>query len=90
MYGDFSATSFFKNTGTWQMALLKALIWRDEVLLLPIYPARELPIEGVSSDTILSRMKNNNKRIVSKEEIAAVYKRKICDLVCSDANLQKY
>jgi UDP-N-acetylmuramate--alanine ligase len=41
----------------------------DEVLLLPVYPARELPIEGVSSDTILSRMKNENKRIVSKEEL---------------------
>jgi len=41
----------------------------DEILLLPIYPARELPIEGVSSNTILSRMKNENKRIVSKEEL---------------------
>jgi UDP-N-acetylmuramate--alanine ligase len=41
----------------------------DEVILLPIYPARELPIEGVNSEMILSRMKNNNKRIVSKEEL---------------------
>jgi len=41
----------------------------DEIILLPIYPARELPIEGVNSEMILSRMKNNNKRIVSKEEL---------------------
>jgi len=32
----------------------------DEVILLPIYPARELPIEGVSSEMILEKMKNEN------------------------------
>ena len=41
----------------------------DEIILLPIYPARELPIEGVNSEMILSRMKNKNKKIVSKEEL---------------------
>jgi UDP-N-acetylmuramate--alanine ligase len=29
----------------------------DEIILLPIYPARELPIEGVSSEMIMQRMK---------------------------------
>lgn len=29
----------------------------DEIVLLPIYPARELPMEGVSSETIALRMK---------------------------------
>ncbi|MFN2394924.1 MAG: UDP-N-acetylmuramate--L-alanine ligase [Bacteroidales bacterium] len=33
----------------------------DEIILLPIYPARELPIEGVSSDMIFNKIKNNNK-----------------------------
>ena len=41
----------------------------DEVILLPIYPARELPIEGVNSEMILSKMKNNNKSVKSKEEL---------------------
>ncbi len=41
----------------------------DEVILLPIYPARELPIEGVSSEMILDRMKNKNKKVMSKEEL---------------------
>ncbi len=41
----------------------------DEVLLLPIYPARELPIEGVSSELILKKMKLTKKRIVTKEEL---------------------
>jgi UDP-N-acetylmuramate--alanine ligase len=41
----------------------------DEVILLPIYPARELPIAGVSSEMILSKMKNKNKRVMEKEEL---------------------
>ena len=41
----------------------------DEVILLPIYPARELPIEGVSSEMILDKMKKDNKRVMTKEEL---------------------
>ena len=41
----------------------------DEVILLPIYPARELPIEGVSSEMIIERMHNENKIIMSKAEL---------------------
>jgi UDP-N-acetylmuramate--alanine ligase len=39
----------------------------DEVILLPIYPARELPIEGVESETILERMKLENKKVLDKD-----------------------
>lgn len=41
----------------------------DEVILLPVYPARELPIEGVSSEMILKNMKSKNKKVLSKEEL---------------------
>jgi UDP-N-acetylmuramate--alanine ligase len=41
----------------------------DEVILLDIYPARELPIEGVSADMILDRMKLWNKRKCGKQEV---------------------
>ena len=41
----------------------------DETILLPIYPARELPIKGVSSEMILKKMKNDNKRVMTKEEL---------------------
>lgn len=41
----------------------------DEVVLLPIYPARELPIEGVTSEMILSKMKLNNKQVLNKEDM---------------------
>jgi UDP-N-acetylmuramate--alanine ligase len=41
----------------------------DEVILLPIYPARELPIEGVSSEMILGKMKKENKQVIIKEKL---------------------
>ena len=41
----------------------------DEVLLLPIYPARELPRAGVNSEMILERMNTDNKRVMEKEEL---------------------
>ncbi len=41
----------------------------DEVILLPIYPARELPIEGVTSELIKSKMVNRNVRIIEKKDI---------------------
>ncbi len=42
----------------------------DEIVLLPIYPARELPMEGVSSEMILQRMKGKVV-LKSKDELEA-------------------
>ncbi len=41
----------------------------DEVILLPIYPARELPMEGVTSEMVLNKMKINNKQVLDKEQV---------------------
>lgn len=41
----------------------------DEVILLPIYPARELPMQGVTSEMIIGKMRNRNKRVMSKDEL---------------------
>jgi UDP-N-acetylmuramate--alanine ligase len=41
----------------------------DEVILLPIYPARELPIEGVNSEMILKKMKIESKKVMSKDDL---------------------
>ncbi|TDD94020.1 UDP-N-acetylmuramate--L-alanine ligase [Flavobacterium cellulosilyticum] len=43
----------------------------DEVLLLDIYPARELPMEGITSQWLLGKMNNLNKKIVQKQELIA-------------------
>ena len=41
----------------------------DEIILLPIYPARELPMEGVSSEMIIERMHSESKMVLSKENL---------------------
>ena len=43
----------------------------DSVILLPIYPAREKPIPGVSSDMILDRITLSDKKIVEKQDLLA-------------------
>ena len=41
----------------------------DEVILLPIYPAREKPIEGVTSELIFNKMRSGEKRLLAKSDI---------------------
>ena len=43
----------------------------DSVILLPIYPAREEPIPGVSSEMILDRITLQDKRIMEKQDLLA-------------------
>jgi UDP-N-acetylmuramate--alanine ligase len=47
-------------------AFAESLDLADEVILLPIYPARELPIEGVSSNMIAEKMQRAEVQILSK------------------------
>ena len=46
----------------------------DELILLDIYPARELPIAGVDAEMILNRMKMWNKRKCGKQEVVDLVK----------------
>jgi len=46
-----------------------ALAQFDEILLLDIYPAREQPIEGVSSLWLLKKILNKNKKITHKKNL---------------------
>jgi len=47
----------------------KSLSQFDELLLLDIYPARELPIAGVTSSWLLDKIDNTNKKLVSKKNL---------------------
>ena len=49
----------------------EALSLADEVYLLDIYPAREEPIEGVTSQMLLNKVQVGEKRVFSKEEFLA-------------------
>lgn len=41
----------------------------DEIVLLPVYPARELPITGVNSAMIAQRMHNKNVHLLEKDDL---------------------
>lgn len=62
----------FSRTKDFAYEFAKALDKADEIILLPIYPARELPVEGVTSELILNKMKNPNKRVLSKEDLLKI------------------
>ncbi len=57
----------FSRTKDLADAFAESLDMADELTLLPIYPARELPMEGVTSELILNKMKLQNKQILDKE-----------------------
>jgi UDP-N-acetylmuramate--alanine ligase len=59
----------FTRTRDFVDGFAEVLDMADEIILLPIYPARELPIEGVTSEMIIERMKNSNKRVLDKTEL---------------------
>jgi len=46
----------------------------DEVILMPIYPARELPIPGVTSDKLLEAISCKNKRILDHQGVIDYFK----------------
>lgn len=52
----------------------KSLTQFDEVLLLDIYPARELPITGITSEWLLEKINNTNKQLIGKTEIISKIK----------------
>lgn len=41
----------------------------DETILLPIYPAREQPIPGITSEYLLSLVTNDDKKVLQKSEL---------------------
>jgi UDP-N-acetylmuramate--alanine ligase len=59
----------FTRTRDFADGFAQSLDLADEVLLLDIYPARELPLAGVTSAMIAQLMTNPNHRIVTKDEV---------------------
>ena len=59
----------FTRTRDFAKGFSEALSLADEVILLPIYPARELPIPGVTSEMILENITSAKKIIYSKENL---------------------
>jgi len=59
----------YSRTQDQASGFIEVLSKADEVILLPIYPARELPIPGVSSEILLDKMTVATKTVMSKEQL---------------------
>ena len=59
----------FSRTKDFADDFAKSLSQFDEIILLDIYPARELPMEGITSSWLLSKIENNNKKLVLKTNL---------------------
>jgi UDP-N-acetylmuramate--alanine ligase len=57
----------FSRTRDLADGFAESLDLAGEVVLLPIYPARELPVAGVTSEMILQRMKGERKGVMEKD-----------------------
>ncbi|WP_345955980.1 UDP-N-acetylmuramate--L-alanine ligase [Mucilaginibacter sp. PAMB04168] len=74
LYPDVKLTTVFQphlftRTRDFADGFAEALDMTDELLMLDIYPARELPIDGVDAHTILNRMQLADKHLLSKQEV---------------------
>jgi UDP-N-acetylmuramate--alanine ligase len=59
----------FSRTRDFADDFAKSLSQFDEILLMDIYPARELPMEGITSEWLLSKIQNKHKKLVSKTDL---------------------
>jgi UDP-N-acetylmuramate--alanine ligase len=67
----------YTRTRDFYQEFAESLSLLDEVILTDIYPARELPIEGVSSQLIYDNLRPDiNKTLCKKEEVIDILKKK--------------
>ena len=59
----------FSRTKDFADGFAQSLSAFDEVILLDIYPARELPIDGITSQWLMEKMTNQNVKLVSKTDL---------------------
>ncbi len=76
LYPDKKITGIFQphlftRTRDFAEGFARSLDMLDEAILLDIYPARELPIEGVTSTMLLDMMKSTNKRLSTKSTLVS-------------------
>ncbi len=87
LYKDRKLTAIFQphlytRTRDFYREFAESLSLADEVILTEIYPARELPIEGVSSQLIYDNLKPNvEKTLCRKEDVAALLQRNETEIV---------
>jgi len=71
----------FSRTKDFVDGFAESLSKFDQVILLDIYPARELPIQGVTSSWLLEKIANTNKQLVKKEVLIESIKKSNFDVL---------
>jgi UDP-N-acetylmuramate--alanine ligase len=71
----------FTRTRDFADQFASVLSTADDVILLEIYPARELPIEGIDSRMLLNKISIANKSICAKEDVLALIREKKPELL---------
>ena len=71
----------FSRTRDFANEFAKSLSQFEHVFLLDIYPAREKPIEGISSEWLLDKVNSKNKRLVSKINLGEAIKNTGCEII---------
>ena len=64
----------FTRTRDFMDGFAQSLSLADRVILLDIYPARELPIEGVTSAALLEKITSKDKMLCDKNELLNIIK----------------
>ncbi|MDL2297007.1 UDP-N-acetylmuramate--L-alanine ligase [Bacteroidales bacterium OttesenSCG-928-B11] len=60
----------YSRTRDFALQFAESLALADQIILLDIYPAREKPIEGVTSEWLLSLIDKDEKQLLRKEDVA--------------------
>lgn len=81
LYNDKKVTGVFQphlysRTRDFMNEFAESLSLLDDVVLLDIYPAREEPIPGVTSESIFEQITSPEKKMVAKEELIGLLKHK--------------
>jgi len=71
----------FSRTRDFAVGFAESLGLLDEIILLEIYPAREKPIEGVTSAMIFEKIENKNKILCSKNDLPAALENRVLDVL---------
>ena len=66
----------YTRTRDFMVEFAKSLSALDEVILLDIYPARELPIAGISSAALLDLITTNKSLVLKTEVVETIKKHK--------------
>lgn len=73
----------FSRTKDLADGFAKSLDIADEVILLPIYPARELPVPGVTSALIFEKMLLQKKHLSDKEAMLRFVEENSLEVLCT-------